>query len=154
MTTMLIVFIVLVFNGQLAGRKFDDLFVVIFFFIMFPFFVISMATSILNQTYNLSIDDRHLTLCRPIIGTKRIVDISKIKGYSKSEIKFGLGNWGQSLFKSKSIVVYTSEFGPHELIRYNYWDFDKLEKKLQEIGIVFLGFEEYRTGLFFRKYSF
>ena len=150
--TMLIVMMVSI----LSGRKFDQLFFVFFVFFIFSVFsvfIFSFVHSILRETYSITIEGESLTLHRPVIATTRFVDLRKIKGFSKSEIKYG-SEWGMSLFKSQSIIIYTNEFGPMELISYNYWEFGEIENKFQELGLTYLGQEEYKTGLFFRKYEF
>jgi hypothetical protein len=147
--TILTVLTVLIFKGE----KFKDVFLLIFFVIMFPIFIVSFVKSIFIETYDLIFDEGKLILRRPLIGTEKIIDIGTIKGFSTSEIKFG-ARWRSNLFKSKSVILYTDKFGPVELARYNYWTFDKIENKVRELGLTYLGHEDYRTGMFSRKYSF
>ena len=147
--TILIALIVFIVKGE----KFDDVVILILFFILFPIFILSFLKSIFMETYDLLIEEEKLILSRPLIGTKKTIDINAIKGFSTSEIKYGT-RWGSSLFKNKSIVVYTNEFGPVELISYNYGAFDKIENKLRDLGLTYLGFEKHRTGIISRKYSF
>lgn len=147
--TILTALIVFLFKGE----KFDDVLILVFFFIMFPIFILSLVKSIIIETYDLLIEEEKLILRRPLIGTKKTIDTKTIKGFSTSEIKFGT-RWGSSLFKSKSVVIYTDNFEPFELIRYNYLAFDGIENKFRELGLTYLGHEDYRTGIFSRKYSF
>ena len=81
------------------------------------------------------------------------MDFDAIKGYSKSEVKFG-AHWGQSLARSRSIILYSKDYEPFEFISFNYWAFGDLEDKFRELELPFLGFEEYKTGFLFRKYTF
>lgn len=120
---------------------------------MFPIFIVSFVKSIFIETYDLIFDEGKLILRRPLIGTNKTIDFGTIRGFSTSEIKFGT-RWGSNLFKSKSVIIYTDTSGPVELVRYNYWSFDKLESKFRELGFIYLGHEDYRTGMFSRKYRF
>jgi hypothetical protein len=139
-TAILIGIIVLVLNGE----KFEEWFPVVFFFPLFPFMMTSFLVSIYRETYYVTIDNGKLTLSRPVLGTKKIIEINSIKGFSTSEIKFG-ARMGKSLFRNDSLVIYSQEFGPIELIRFNYWSFDKIERKFRDLGLNYLGHEEYKT---------
>jgi hypothetical protein len=149
MAAILIGIILLLLNGE----KLEEWVPVVFFFLMFPFMITSFVVSIYRETYHVTIDNGKLTLRRPVLRTKKVIEINSIKGFSTSNIKFG-ARMGKSLFRSKSLVIYSQEFGPIELIRFNYWSFGKIESKLRELGLTYLGYEGYKTGLLFRKYYF
>jgi hypothetical protein len=145
--------ILLSWKGELKLKKKTDVIPLAFGFTMFPIFIISVLKNVANDTYDLAIEDNKLILSRPLIGAKKIIDVDMIKGFSSSEVKFG-SHWGISLFRSKSIIIYTAEFGPIELICFNYWEFDKIENKLRELGLTYLGWEGYNRGMFTRKFKF
>jgi hypothetical protein len=131
----------------------QSIFPLIFIFALFSYFSFSFFYSIIKETYDIEIDENFLCLTRPLIGKGKRIEIKKIKGYSNSKIKFGVYA-GIRLFDNKSIILYPFDSKPIELIGFNYSKFNKLEDKLKDIGIEKLGYEDYKTGMYFRKYKF
>ena len=123
------------------------------FFILMGFFSFSFIYSIIKETYNISISNNSFKLIRPFSLNEKTILKENIKGYSKSQIKYGI-YIGNSLFNTNSIVVYFDNSKPFELVKYNYMNFKQIENQLKELNVPYLGFEEYQTGLFFRKYKF
>lgn len=77
------------------------------------------------------------------------VTINEIYGFSKSEVYFGKQAW-----KSKSIVIYYKNGNKSEIVKSFVFNIDKLEVELKQRKVKYLGFENYQTGWFFRKYKF
>ncbi len=77
------------------------------------------------------------------------IKFDEIIGFSKSEVYFGRYNW-----KSKSIVIYSKTGKATELLNSFISNLDLLETELKNEKIKYLGFENYNTGYFFRKYKF
>jgi hypothetical protein len=77
------------------------------------------------------------------------IKFDEIVGFSKSEVYFGRYNW-----KSKSIVIYFKTGKVSELLNSFVSNLDQLETELKNEKIKYLGFENYNTGWFFRKYKF
>ena len=77
------------------------------------------------------------------------VSFDEVLGYSKSEAYFGRYSW-----KSKSIVIYFKEGETSELVKVFISNFNLLEEELKKKKVRYLGFEDYQTGWFYRKYKF
>ena len=96
----LVVLASLVFHGKIT----KEWFYVVFAFMSFPIFLTSFIRSIHRETFHLKIKNGSVLLIRPIIGSQRKIDFESVRGFSTSEIKFGI-YWGISIFKSKSIYT-------------------------------------------------
>lgn len=78
------------------------------------------------------------------------IHFSEIKGYSKSEVFFGL----HSSWKNSSIIVYSNSNQTFEFVNCFIFNLNDLEKELKRQKVKYLGKESYKTGWFFRKYDF
>lgn len=76
-------------------------------------------------------------------------NLDEILGFSKSEVYFGRYAW-----KSKSIVIYFKSGKTSEILSSFVSGIDDLEKELKSRKVKYLGFEDYKTGWFFREYKF
>jgi hypothetical protein len=76
-------------------------------------------------------------------------NFEEILGYSKSEVHFGRYTW-----KTKSIIIYYKSGKTSEILNSFVSDLDFLEQELKNKKIKYLGFENYDTGWFFRKYKY
>jgi hypothetical protein len=131
----------------------DSIFLLIFFFLVFTFLSFSLIYSIIKETYSITIDNKSISRYRPLIMTGNTIEIDNIRGFSISYIKFG-NFWGLSLFTCSSLIIYPIGSNPIEIIGFNYWRFKQIKDKLIALNIHYLGHEDYKTGLFFRKYKY
>lgn len=148
------VLILLIFTNSRSSREGIEWIPVILAFVIGSFITIGFIRSILNETYSLDVGKDYLRIYRPIFDDGTIIQLSEIRGFSTCNVRYGIA-WGSSVFMSKSIIVYTTEFAPMELISYNYFGFIKIEKKLKDLDIQYFGFERHKSkGLFGREYKF
>ncbi len=77
------------------------------------------------------------------------IEYNDIKGFSKSEVYFG-----RYLWKSKSIIIYTKTNKTFEILNNYNSSYVKFELELKKRKIKCYGFEEYKTGWYFREYKF
>lgn len=73
----------------------------------------------------------------------------EISGYSTSKVSFGKYTW-----KSKSMIIYFKSGKVVEILSSFVSNVDLLENEFKIRKIKYLGFEDYNTGWFFRKYKF
>lgn len=75
--------------------------------------------------------------------------LDEISGYSKSEVYFGKYAW-----KSNSLVIYFKSGKTSEILSSFVSGVDDLDKEFKSRKVKYLGFEDYKTGWFFREYKF
>lgn len=137
----------------IQGRSPENLLTMIFIFVIICVVVISLIKATVAETYHIQVDSKQIVLIRPFFESQKPVNLNRAKGYSISKVKYG---WylGMTLQQSRSLIVYTAEYGPVELVSYNYRSFDELESAIRKSGLVHLGHEAYKATWSGRRYQF
>ena len=126
------------------------LFLSALFFILFSgYFVFHLSYFFSFYFKYVVIDGENLSIFELNKFRFKRVSFDEVLGYSKSEAHFGRYSW-----KSKSIVIYFKNGETSELVKVFISNFDLLEEELKKKKVRYLGFEDYQTGWFYRKYKF
>ena len=125
------------------------LFPAIFFILFIGYFTFHLTYFFCFYFKYIIIDERTFSIYELIKLKNTKVKFNNIRGYSKSEAYFGRYNW-----KSDSIVIYFENGEISEIVKVFVYNIDILEKELKYKKVQYLGFEDYNTGWFYRKYKF
>ena len=121
--------------------------VIPFVMIVFLFLFLSFLRSTFVDSITIQLYENSIEVNRFLGYKRRTYDSEEVLGYSNSEVEIG-----RSRIKSKSIILYTKDDNAYELIKYNYRNFKQIESGLMKYPN--LGYEPYKTGLYFREYRY
>ena len=134
-----------------VNSKFDfGLLIGALLYMSFIFLIIFHLTYFFTFYFkSLSIKDKNLSIFE--LNKFKVTKLkpNEIKGYSKSEVYFGKYMW-----KSKSIIIYSKNGIKYEFVSVFITKLNELENEMKRNRIKYLGFEDYQTGWFYRKYKF
>lgn len=146
----MLTFTILKLIGSFKTNNFGELlFPAIVFILFIGYFTFHLTYFFCFYYKYIIIDEKTFSIFELIKLKTTKVEFNKISGYSKSEAYFGRYNW-----KSESIVIYFENGKTSEIVKVFVNNIDILEKELKNKKVKYLGFEDYATGWFYRKYRF
>ena len=153
LTSYLSIIYLILTDSRIEDNYKQAIFIIFIFFIFIGYGVFFLIRSIIIETYSISLSQNEIKLIGLFGQKEKIFEKKEIKGFSKSNIDYGNLN-AVEWFRIDSIVIYSQNSKPFEIIKFNYCGFSKIESCLKENNIPFLGTEKYQTGIFFRKYKY